>query len=386
MRLLGSHFVLGQTIEEALVARPRPRRIPLFVRHARRRRAHRRRRRALFRRLCRRDRGHRRRTPAMRRCRAGPASRSSCRRCIRATRRSRASACCDELDAARHRARPHGARRTISISRSMPRRPTGWSCRSRSSRAVLGDPRSPAGTASASPCRPIRSARRRDRLGRGCGGGSDRRLMVRLVKGAYWDTEIKRAQERGLADYPVFTRKAMTDLCYMACAKTLLAARPRLFPQFATHNALTVASVIEDAGGVDGLRVPAPARHGRGALRRAARRAAATPPAASMRRSAATAICSPIWCGGCWRTAPTPRSCRSPPIRTCRSQTSCAGRKARSPARVQARNPQNPAAARSLSAGAAQLGGHRVRRARQRSKRLLAEVRAGARAARTPRR
>ncbi len=81
----------------------------------------------------------------------------------------------------------------------------------------------------------------------------DRRVTVRLVKGAYWDTEIKRAQERGLADYPVFTRKAMTDLCYMACVKRLLAARHRLFPQFATHNALTVASVIEDAGGVDGF-------------------------------------------------------------------------------------------------------------------------------------
>ncbi|MGA2943611.1 MAG: bifunctional proline dehydrogenase/L-glutamate gamma-semialdehyde dehydrogenase PutA, partial [Xanthobacteraceae bacterium] len=79
------------------------------------------------------------------------------------------------------------------------------------------------------------------------------RLTVRLVKGAYWDTEIKRAQERGLADYPVFTRKAMTDLCYMACAKKLIAARDRLYPQFATHNALTVASVIEDAGGVEGF-------------------------------------------------------------------------------------------------------------------------------------
>jgi RHH-type proline utilization regulon transcriptional repressor/proline dehydrogenase/delta 1-pyrroline-5-carboxylate dehydrogenase len=81
----------------------------------------------------------------------------------------------------------------------------------------------------------------------------DRRLMVRLVKGAYWDTEIKRAQERGLPDYPVFTRKAMTDLCYMDCAHKLLAARPRIFPQFATHNALTVASVVEAAGGVEGL-------------------------------------------------------------------------------------------------------------------------------------
>ena len=80
-----------------------------------------------------------------------------------------------------------------------------------------------------------------------------RRLAVRLVKGAYWDTEIKRAQERGLADYPVFTRKAMTDLCYMACAKKLIAARNRLYPQFATHNALTVASLIEEAHGVAGF-------------------------------------------------------------------------------------------------------------------------------------
>jgi RHH-type proline utilization regulon transcriptional repressor/proline dehydrogenase/delta 1-pyrroline-5-carboxylate dehydrogenase len=79
-----------------------------------------------------------------------------------------------------------------------------------------------------------------------------RRLMVRLVKGAYWDTEVKRAQERGLADYPVFTRKAMTDLSYLHCTRKLLAAREQFYPQFATHNALTVASVIEDAGGVTG--------------------------------------------------------------------------------------------------------------------------------------
>ncbi|HEY4774740.1 MAG TPA: bifunctional proline dehydrogenase/L-glutamate gamma-semialdehyde dehydrogenase PutA, partial [Xanthobacteraceae bacterium] len=83
-------------------------------------------------------------------------------------------------------------------------------------------------------------------------GALDRSLAVRLVKGAYWDSEIKRAQERGLADYPVFTRKAMTDLCYQACAQRLLAARPRLYPQFATHNALTVATIIEEADGVAG--------------------------------------------------------------------------------------------------------------------------------------
>jgi RHH-type proline utilization regulon transcriptional repressor/proline dehydrogenase/delta 1-pyrroline-5-carboxylate dehydrogenase len=78
--------------------------------------------------------------------------------------------------------------------------------------------------------------------------GLRRRMMVRLVKGAYWDSEIKRAQERGLDEYPVFTRKAMTDLNYIACAQRLLALRPRLFPQFATHNALTVATVLELAG------------------------------------------------------------------------------------------------------------------------------------------
>src|SRR4051812_41684184 len=82
--------------------------------------------------------------------------------------------------------------------------------------------------------------------------GLNRRLMVRLVKGAYWDTEVKRAQERGLFDYPVFTRKPMTDLSYMACMRQLLRARPRLYPQFATHNALTVASLVEEAGGAEG--------------------------------------------------------------------------------------------------------------------------------------
>jgi RHH-type transcriptional regulator, proline utilization regulon repressor / proline dehydrogenase / delta 1-pyrroline-5-carboxylate dehydrogenase len=84
-------------------------------------------------------------------------------------------------------------------------------------------------------------------------GQLKRRMMVRLVKGAYWDSEIKRAQERGLPDYPVFTRKAMTDLNYTACARQLLALRPRLFPQFATHNALTVATVLELADGEAGF-------------------------------------------------------------------------------------------------------------------------------------
>jgi len=75
-----------------------------------------------------------------------------------------------------------------------------------------------------------------------------RRVMVRLVKGAYWDTEIKLAQERGLDGYPVFTRKASTDVCYLACARRILEHRDAFYPQFATHNAHTLAAVVEMAG------------------------------------------------------------------------------------------------------------------------------------------
>ncbi|RMD92526.1 MAG: bifunctional proline dehydrogenase/L-glutamate gamma-semialdehyde dehydrogenase, partial [Alphaproteobacteria bacterium] len=75
-----------------------------------------------------------------------------------------------------------------------------------------------------------------------------RRLMVRLVKGAYWDSEIKRAQVEGLPGFPVFTRKASTDVSYLACAARLLDMADRLYPQFATHNAHTVATVLELAG------------------------------------------------------------------------------------------------------------------------------------------
>ena len=73
------------------------------------------------------------------------------------------------------------------------------------------------------------------------------RIMVRLVKGAYWDAEIKWAQIEGLSGYPVYTRKAYTDVAYLACARRLLAAGERALPQFATHNAQTVAAVLEMA-------------------------------------------------------------------------------------------------------------------------------------------
>jgi len=75
----------------------------------------------------------------------------------------------------------------------------------------------------------------------------DRRIMVRLVKGAYWDTEIKRAQVDGLRGFPVFTRKPSTDVNYLCCARQLLRMGDRIYPQFATHNAHTVAAVLEMA-------------------------------------------------------------------------------------------------------------------------------------------
>ena len=76
----------------------------------------------------------------------------------------------------------------------------------------------------------------------------DRKVTVRLVKGAYWDTEIKNAQVLGLERYPVFTQKPTTDVSYMACAQRLLGYSDRIYPQFATHNAQTVSAILEMAG------------------------------------------------------------------------------------------------------------------------------------------
>jgi RHH-type proline utilization regulon transcriptional repressor/proline dehydrogenase/delta 1-pyrroline-5-carboxylate dehydrogenase len=80
------------------------------------------------------------------------------------------------------------------------------------------------------------------------------RFMVRLVKGAYWDGEIKRAQEMGLAGYPVFTHKHHTDISYLACARALLGHRDAIYPQFATHNAGTIAAILQmaESSGVAG--------------------------------------------------------------------------------------------------------------------------------------
>jgi RHH-type proline utilization regulon transcriptional repressor/proline dehydrogenase/delta 1-pyrroline-5-carboxylate dehydrogenase len=140
----------------------------------------------------------------------------------------------------------------------------------------------------------------------------NRRMMVRLVKGAYWDTEVKRTQERGLDDYPVFTRKAMTDLNYMACAEKLLAARPLIYPQFATHNAprslsVQAVSTVSSSSASTAWVKAFTTNYWKRAL---------ALPAAPMRRSAATAICLPISCGACWKMALIHPSFRLQPIPT----------------------------------------------------------------------
>jgi len=81
------------------------------------------------------------------------------------------------------------------------------------------------------------------------GRSRKRRIPIRLVKGAYWDSEVKRAQQLGMPDYPVFTRKAATDVSYVACAWTLLSAPEAIYPAFATHNCRTLATILELARG-----------------------------------------------------------------------------------------------------------------------------------------
>ena len=78
--------------------------------------------------------------------------------------------------------------------------------------------------------------------------GKNRRIMVRLIKGAYWDSEIKKTQMQGLTDYPVFTRKVFTDVSFQACAKKILTMTDAIYPQFATHNAYSVALILSLVG------------------------------------------------------------------------------------------------------------------------------------------
>jgi len=93
--------------------------------------------------------------------------------------------------------------------------------------------------------------------------------MIRLVKGAYWDSEIKARPGRSLDGFPVFTRKIYTDVSYLACARKLLAGAGAVYPQFATHNAQTARFVLVSLVRFlpRPVRIPVPARHGRTALR-----------------------------------------------------------------------------------------------------------------------
>lgn len=179
------------------------------------------------------------------------------------------------------------------------------------------------------------------------------RLMCRLVKGAYWDAEIKRAQELGLAHYPVFTHKHHTDVSYLACAQALLAAQDVIYPQFATHNAGTIAAIVQMAQ-ASGAPFELQRLHGmgEGVFRELSRN---TPPVqdglpppslpregeeqdrfpcGSMRRWGATATCSPTWCAACWKTARIRPSCTSSPTLRCRWTSFCP------PRSISRRNPR----------------------------------------------
>ena len=197
--------------------------------------------------------------------------------------------------------------------------------------------------------------------------------MVRLVKGAYWDTEIKRAQERGLDGYPVFTRKAMTDLNYVACAQRLLALRPRLFPQFATHNALTVATVLELAGGNSGFEFQR--LHGMGEALYAQlsedRPELGLPHLCAGRQPSRPAGLSGAAAAGEWRQFVVRGAGGRRQRAGCRR--CCGVRPTSSAAADSARPSEHPPAARPLSTAAAEFARHRIRRARGARAGLLAD-------------
>ena len=274
------------------------------------------RRRALFRRL---RAGDRCRGPRRRRGRAdrrGPGSRSSSRRCIRATRWRRLGARVAELlpriESVAERAagggdpghdRRRGVRPAGAVARALraPRAP------SRARRLGRARPRGPGVPEARDP---------RLRLARALARDPRRRIMVRLVKGAYWDTEIKLAQVLGLDDYPVFTRKQATDVSYIACAQALLAGGDLIFP----------------------VRDPQPRRSVASRVRRqrassSSRSCTAWATRCTTRWCAQTGIACrvyapvgghrdllPISCAGCSRTAPTARSCTRSATRIRRSR------------------------------------------------------------------
>jgi RHH-type proline utilization regulon transcriptional repressor/proline dehydrogenase/delta 1-pyrroline-5-carboxylate dehydrogenase len=139
---------------------------------------------------------------------------------------------------------------------------------------------------------------------------SGRKFMVRLVKGAYWDAEIKRAQVDGMSGYPVYTRKVYTDVSYLVCAQKLLGAQGLIYPQFATHNAQTLSTIYTWAkrDGVTDYEFQCLHGMGESLYDQVVGKDNLDKPAASTRRSAPTKRCWPTWCAACWKTAPTRRS------------------------------------------------------------------------------
>jgi len=151
-------------------------------------------------------------------------------------------------------------------------------------------------------------------------GDVGKRIPIRLVKGAYWDSEVKWAQEQGLESYPVFTRKAHSDVSYLACARQALAAGDKIYAQFATHNAHTLASVLHFAGARRDYEFQR--AWARNSTPKWSTRKSTIARAACTHRSAITRTCCPTWCGACSKTAPTPRSSIASWTRQSASRTS----------------------------------------------------------------
>ena len=184
-------------------------------------------------------------------------------------------------------------------------------------------------------------------------------IDVRLVKGAYWDAEIKRCQEQGLADYPVFTRKPHTDVAYLACARLLLEGSERLYPQFASHNAHTVAWRASTWRAARRRSFEFQRLHGMGeelyarlpdAEGHADRRAASTRP------SVPTRTCSPTSFGGCSRTARVAPSSTVSSTTTCRSTELVADPVGEVESRRAGPHPRIPRPARLFGARASSVG------------------------------
>ena len=215
------------------------------------------------------------------------------------------------------RPRPHHRRRGAGpprsharpVRRRLLRSRARWLAGPRARRAGLRQARHPGAALAAAPV----------------ASTAGKRIPVRLVKGAYWDSEIKWAQERGLADYPVFTRKLHTDVSYLACVRLMLSRPGGVLSRSSPRTTPTRSPSVYVAG--------RPARRSSSSActawaRRSTRRWSAatssTCPAASTRRSGRTRTSSPTSCGACSRTAPTPRSSTAWPTTRRRSTRSSA--------------------------------------------------------------